>query len=413
MGEQIHPSHSGGSFSNNSPWQWRANLNGMEHAVADWLNWREPLKALLKRVDDSQQGSSPIGLYRVLNMAADPDPQVQWRYEIEYVAGFSFGTPLSSVRSARNVLKPFEVSPFVVGDIVEVHMFPDVTGPQGAQIPCINEPEQAVPGECSQGAKRAFASATNALGAASEIGTLAQTLDYLIANVTAITNASYGFGDLGFSYDWDAASLTSSLADGAQVASWTDRISGAALAQSTAGDRPIFRAMQAFGPTINFVSNDLLTLSSGITIEDNFCIILIAATNAATDDVDFVGGFAADEARVRVNYAGSAGILNMYDGVTDTPSTVAMGWSTTRMNVMTFACTGGTLTMYGNGWNLGGGTQGDSMAIGRVGMNFSGARAANNSHMKRLLIKTSAISNADLQIAWTRLHSTLRGTNGP
>ena len=219
----------------------------------------------------------------------------------------------------------------------------------------------------------------------------------------------FSFTDLGFTQDWNADSLA--LADGAAVASWTDSIAGIAATQGTGANRPTYRSMGFFGPTVQFDgSNDLLTFGSSIAVEDNFTIMLVMST---TGDSVVLSSSANGNSRVRINYGSTPGIVNMYDGVSDTFGS-AFPWSPSAcLNVITCRCVSGVLTTFCNGLALGGGTQGDAMDFGQMGQLFGGSFPVSG-HVKRILFHaTSGLTDANLIKAWTRLHASVRGVHAP
>lgn len=223
-----------------------------------------------------------------------------------------------------------------------------------------------------------------------------------------ITTA-YTFTDLGFTQDWNADSLA--LSDGAAVASWTDSIAGIAATQGTGANRPTYRSMGFFGPTVQFDgSNDLLTFGSSIAVEDDFTIILVMSTNG---DSIVLSSSADGNSRVRINYGGTPGIINMYDGSSDTFGS-AFPWSPSAcMNVITCRCVGGVLTTFCNGLALGGGTLNGAMSFGQMGQFFGGSFRVDG-HIKRILFHaTSGLTDANLIKAWTRLHASVRGVHAP
>lgn len=250
------------------------------------------------------------------------------------------------------------------------------------------------------------------IGIAGQIGSHPEVMDWL----TAMTARTYShtadhFHDLGFTRDWNAETVTAG--DGNGVQTWTDSINSATLTQSSAGARPTCRETGFWGRVIQFDGGDVYDFGVQTTLDANFAVIAVGLFSADT----LLFGSASSAKHIRAYRSSAAGVISIADATNDRVSSAAPHSLTTMFNVLTWRVTADVASLYVNGWNISPGTATlDETVVADNFFGYGGAGAGTpfgTGYVKRVLVKQSALSDADMKLTWRRLHNSIGGVHGP
>lgn len=209
---------------------------------------------------------------------------------------------------------------------------------------------------------------------------------------------------------WDAADAATMATDGSNgVSSWTDKVRSLALAQGTAGNRPLFNAANASlagRSTVDFVgaSNNKSLATAGTTmIAQPLTIIIAGKSDAAVYQnlFDYNGGGAG---RIQVARRVSAERYTLFAG---SPTFTVTGLTASRY-VLAAIAEGARSLLYENGIVIGQGTTGaqgiDSVSIGALvdgaGSSIQGSIAEILVYARRLTAGELALIAAYLNRKW-------------